>query len=182
MGTRDDLVAAGVTLLERDGLNALSLRAIASESGVSHGAPRRYFPSYGTLLAAIARRGVEDLDVLLTPALADDDPASAMRRAAHCYVDFAFTRPEMFTLITRHALLDGEGGRLRDITQPWFARLAVLVREATGDDDPHRPPALWAGVHGVAVLFSRRADRAVTPQRLRPEATLEFLLDAVLRA
>lgn len=50
------LVDVGVELLAREGVGALSLREIARRAGVSHGAPRRHFPTHLELLSAIARR------------------------------------------------------------------------------------------------------------------------------
>ncbi|MER6694506.1 TetR/AcrR family transcriptional regulator, partial [Streptomyces minutiscleroticus] len=43
------------------GTASLGLREIARRAGVSHGAPRRYFPTHHALLPAIAHRGFADL-------------------------------------------------------------------------------------------------------------------------
>lgn len=51
---RETLVATGVEILDADGATELTLREIARRAGVSHGAPRRYFPTHNSLLAAIA--------------------------------------------------------------------------------------------------------------------------------
>ena len=42
---RETLVATGVEILDADGATELTLREIARRAGVSHGAPRRYFPT-----------------------------------------------------------------------------------------------------------------------------------------
>lgn len=55
--TRGRLVDAGVELLEEGGIAAVGLRAITRAAGVSHGAPRRHFPTHVSLLAAIADAG-----------------------------------------------------------------------------------------------------------------------------
>lgn len=60
-GLRSRLVDVGVELVTAEGVQALSLREIARRAGVSHGAPRRYFPTHLELLSAIARRGFEEL-------------------------------------------------------------------------------------------------------------------------
>jgi AcrR family transcriptional regulator len=156
--TRAHLVQVGVETLEAGGLEALSLRTIARRAGVSHGAPRRYFPTYAALLGAIARAGVDDLDRMLTPALAAADDLAGLREAAAVCVDFARDRPEMFALIGRHDLLEGAGGHLREVTAPWFLALGAALGRCLG-----RPPtdaetiAAWAGVQGLAQLVSRRA-------------------------
>ncbi len=174
MSARDRLVTVGTELLEEHGLAGISLRSIAAAAGVSHGAPRRHFPTYGALLAAIARRALEELDEQVGPALAADDVAAAAR----AYLDFARRRPEVFALVARHDLLEGAGGNLREITGRWFADLgAALARRG---DRPGRTPApeevlaLWSGVHGLAALTSRRA---TDPTGVDPERALEVLLE-----
>ena len=54
------LDAAERTVRER-GVQALSLRELAREIGVSHGAPRRHFPDRQALLDALAESGFERL-------------------------------------------------------------------------------------------------------------------------
>ena len=54
------LAAAQQTVRER-GVAALSLRELAREVGVSHGAPRRHFPDRQALLDALAEDGFERL-------------------------------------------------------------------------------------------------------------------------
>ncbi|MEU0061112.1 helix-turn-helix domain-containing protein, partial [Streptomyces sp. NPDC006334] len=43
---RTRLVDVGVELLAEQGVDALTLREIARRAGVSHGAPRRHFPTH----------------------------------------------------------------------------------------------------------------------------------------
>src|ERR1700744_1569393 len=52
------LVAAERTVRER-GVQELSLRELAREVGVSHGAPRRHFPDRQALLDALGESGFE---------------------------------------------------------------------------------------------------------------------------
>lgn len=177
---RDDLVATGTELLESDGLASLSLRRIAREAGVTHGAPRYHFPTYESLLAAIARRGVEDLDTDLAPCLADPDPREAVHRAARAYFAFAVRRPEMFELILRHDLLNRAGGNLRELTLPWFTGLQKALARIDGDESPTRALALWAGVHGVAALAARGTTEPIREEGLDIPAALTCLLDALI--
>ena len=65
-------------------------------------------------LAAVARRGIEDLDklvVLIVDGLGVDEPTLALITACRILVDFEIARPAMFELIARHDLLDGAGWR-----------------------------------------------------------------------
>ncbi|UGT61224.1 TetR/AcrR family transcriptional regulator [Nocardia asteroides] len=141
--TRSALVRAGVELLEETGSADLGLRAIARRAGVSHGAPRRWFPTHRLLLAAVAEEGLRDLGWQLSATA--DGGIAAMARA---YVAFARERPAMFTLIFRHDLLVGSGAELRTVSRPLFAWFTGLV----GDEET--AAALWVGMHGIAVLAS----------------------------
>lgn len=183
---RDRLVSAGVAILDRDGPAELSLRAITRAVGVSHGAPRRYFPTHNSLLAAIAATGLADLADLLAPHWSAPEPAAErLGRIARAYVDFARRRPAMFELIFRHDLLDGAGARLRETSLPLFDGVFGLVREARppsdgADDARTRALALWANVHGLAVLAARGGLGLVAPDA-DPAALLAPIVATHLR-
>ncbi|GIL26065.1 TetR/AcrR family transcriptional regulator [Actinocatenispora comari] len=158
---RDRLVDAGVELVCADGAESVGLREIARRAGVSHGAPRRYFPTHRSLLAAIARRGFTELADRIA---ADTDPSTPARQqlatAAHTYVRYARERPGMFELMFRHDLLRGEAGAaggppLRETSMPLFHHLVALVQAHRPRHDPPAAVvaiALWTNVHGVAQL------------------------------
>ncbi|MEV0897846.1 TetR/AcrR family transcriptional regulator [Actinoplanes sp. NPDC049802] len=156
-GLRARLVQAGVELLQTEGHTALSLREIARRAGVSHGAPRRYFPTHLSLLSAIARAGLADLADEIDAALAAAPPAPRARIAAlaQAYIGFASTRRGMFELMFRHDLLQSGYLGLREASLPLFRLLTGLVAEARpGASQPAEITAgvLWAAVHGMAEL------------------------------
>ncbi|ONI67455.1 TetR family transcriptional regulator [Kribbella sp. ALI-6-A] len=150
---RERLVVAGVELLEQDGAAALSLRAITRRVGVSHGAPRRYFPTHNSLLAAIAATGLADLAARLT-APATGEPRARLVELGRRYLAFAAERPAMFELIFRHDLLEGAGGNLRATTLPLTETLTSVVAAAVPEvpDAAERTVGLWTNLHGLAVL------------------------------
>ncbi|WP_336084437.1 TetR/AcrR family transcriptional regulator [Nocardia sp. SSK8] len=162
---RERLIDTGVELLERDGVGQLGLRAIARAAGVSHGAPRRWFPTHAALLAAIAARGFADLIARFARAAPDADPPARLRAMALVYVDFAVTRPEMFTLMFRHDLLAGSGENLRGTTQPLYRRIVELVAAAgAGAQAPRRALALWTNIHGLATVAANHTLEVVAPE------------------
>ncbi|GAB2563062.1 TetR/AcrR family transcriptional regulator [Kribbella endophytica] len=163
---RDRLVLAGVELLEEEGLAALSLRAITRRVGVSHGAPRRYFPTHNSLLAAIAATGLADLAGRLTRS-ADGAARDQLIELGRRYLSFAAERPAMFELIFRHDLLEGAGGNLRTTTLPLFESLTRIIATVTPDDAAERTVALWTNLHGLAVLRATKAlDLILDPAHL----------------
>lgn len=158
--TREALVRAGVDLLEETGSTEIGLREIARRAGVSHGAPRRWFPTHKALLGAIAEVGLRDLARTLTEAGETAD----ITGWARAYIEFAGSRPAMFTLIFRHDLLEGSGAGLRSVSKPLFDRLLTRVRADHPVPDPlTTATALWVGVHGIAVLSGTGALTLAAP-------------------
>ncbi|MFG3053971.1 TetR/AcrR family transcriptional regulator [Kitasatospora sp. NPDC048239] len=168
-GLRARLVAAGVDLVTREGVHALTLREIARHAGVSHGAPRRHFATHVELLSAIARQGFAELAtaVGLAGQGADDgtDPRTRIAALSRGYLDFAAANPGMFELMFRHDLLEDSGLGLRQTTLPLFetlVRLVAAVRPPSGAEPPVVAAALWANLHGLAQLRSWGALRLAT--------------------
>lgn len=171
---RERLIDVGVDLVLSEGTAALGLREIARRAGVSHGAPRRHFPTHHSLLSAIARRGFADLGARFAAASARTGSPREQVRALGCaYVGYALEHRGMFELMFRHDLLDSERAentgeevteeegagqqrpRLRESTVPLFRLLVGLVSRYRTDADPEViAAALWANLHGVAQLWA----------------------------
>ncbi|MEU1007698.1 TetR/AcrR family transcriptional regulator [Streptomyces sp. NPDC005890] len=161
-GLQARLVDVGVELLAAEGPQALTLREIARRAGVSHGAPRRYFPTHRDLLSAIARRGFAELAGRAHAALEREagGPRARVAALARTYLEFARERPGMYELMFRHDLLEsGESGLgLRETSLPLFSLLADLIGAADPAADARRvAAALWANLHGIAQLWRWRS-------------------------
>ncbi|QQM39089.1 TetR/AcrR family transcriptional regulator [Streptomyces liliifuscus] len=167
-GLRARLVAVGVDLVTREGAQALSLREIARRAGVSHGAPRRYFPTHLELLSAIAHEGFAELGAEVAdelrggqgpgdgeePGSGDDDPRAQLAALARIYVDFALSHRGMYELMFRHDLLESNNLGLRETSLPLFNSLVDLVSRVRPDvRAPDVAGALWANLHGIAQLW-----------------------------
>ncbi|MFF5933544.1 TetR/AcrR family transcriptional regulator [Streptomyces sp. NPDC012508] len=156
------LIDAGVELVHMEGAQALSLREIARRAGVSHGAPRRYFPTHLDLLSAIAREGFAELATRIAAAVGEEaetrDGARAQLDAlARVHLDFALTRRGMYELMFRHDLLESGRLGLRETSLPLFDLLGRLVARARPGAAPEPTvvaAALWANLHGIAQLWA----------------------------
>ena len=62
---RTVLLDQAESAIREGGIDALSLRELAREAGVSHGAPRSHFIDRGALLDALAERGFLRLSELI---------------------------------------------------------------------------------------------------------------------
>ena len=157
LGLRERLVATGVALVAEQGSSAISLREIARRAGVSHGAPRRHFPTHQALLAAIAGQGYRDLAVRIQAGDPGTDPVHRVHALGLGFVDFAIANRGMFELMFRHDLLRGNDIGLRQESLPLFRHLVELVAEARADLEPPQRTvvagALWANLHGIAQLW-----------------------------
>ncbi|MFE1903936.1 TetR/AcrR family transcriptional regulator [Streptomyces gardneri] len=200
-GLRGRLVRAGVELVNAEGAQALSLREIARRAGVSHGAPRRYFPTHLDLLSAIARQGFAELaDRLAEEDREDAGPRERIAILARVYLAYAETRRGMYELMFRHDLLESGRLGLRETSLPLFAHLTALVARATEEPGPGPHPtgdpalssgmaspgdaalragALWANLHGIAQLWHWGSLRLATGGT-DPAPLLAAALDAHL--
>src|SRR5688500_11230764 len=91
---RTALLSRAEETLERTGIAGLSLRELAREVGVSHGAPRRHFADKDALLTALAEDGFGRLGAALAAAAASGGSfADRLLATAHAYVGCAITHP-----------------------------------------------------------------------------------------
>ncbi|MFE7840840.1 TetR/AcrR family transcriptional regulator [Streptomyces sp. NPDC057474] len=156
-GLRSRLVDVGVELVTAEGVQALSLREIARRAGVSHGAPRRHFPTHLELLSAIARRGFEELAGKGVAAIGDGtaSPREQIATLGRVYLDFALTNRGMHELMFRHDLLESNELGLRGASLPVFSLLVDLVGRARPDADARLVAgALLANLYGIAQLWT----------------------------
>lgn len=169
-GTRERLLEAAREVVARDGLEGLTLRAIARHAGLSHGAPLRHFPSLASLLAAVAASGFARLVAMIDGALTTAEAASRRQRgrkltateriavAGQAYIDFALAEPGVFAVTFRPERVDVADPGYQTQGLRSFTQLVDLVRDAQAEGwHPDQPAdelaaVLWAHVHGLAEL------------------------------
>ncbi|WP_420867454.1 TetR/AcrR family transcriptional regulator [Actinomadura bangladeshensis] len=87
-------------VLRERGLDGLSLRKLAREAGVGHGAPRKHFIDRNALLDALAERGFVRLaDEIQQAASHAPDHAHALHAVGSAYVRFAVKEPALLDLM-----------------------------------------------------------------------------------
>jgi AcrR family transcriptional regulator len=154
---RDALVRAGRTILENDGLAALSLRRAARTAGVSPAAPYHHFPDKRALLDASATQGVDALTSAMETRMAEEtDPNARLDASGVGYVAFAVENPALFQLmfsareleLSSNAALMKAGERAYAVLQA-----AVAATSPDGAASPLVCLRLWALVHGIAKLL-----------------------------
>jgi len=160
---RAAVLRAASELLERKGIDGLSLRDVARQAGVSHNAPYRHFPSRGALLAALAGEGFERFRSELEAA----ERAGGLRARGEAYVHFALARPQLFRLMFGPGV--GEDANLRAQAGLAFGGLREAITSHAGQEAPFAALAAWALVHGLShlLLDQKIAGASREPAQLR---------------
>lgn len=96
---RDRLVAAGIRLMERDGLAALSARSITSEAGTSTMALYTHLGGMPGLVDAIAVEVFLGFTQVLTEVPKTDDPVADFLSMGLAYHQYALANPARYQLI-----------------------------------------------------------------------------------
>src|SRR2546429_2783174 len=87
---REAMLRAAERILERDGIQGLTLRAAAREAGVSHAAPMNHFGDIRGLLSELAAVGFERFRVAMLADVRDGgSPAVRLEALGRGYVRFA---------------------------------------------------------------------------------------------
>src|ERR1700736_4924357 len=125
---RDALLKAAETVLERDGLQGLTLRAVAREAGVSHAAPAHHFGDLTGLVSELAAIGFRQFNAAMVAAGASGTSLveKAMARAK-AYVAYAQAHPGMYSLMFRNERLDMTRPSLHEAATASFQGLANSV-------------------------------------------------------
>lgn len=156
---RDRLCAAAERLFAEHGPDAVTMRQLAAELGVSPMTPYRYFQDKEAILAAVRIAGFERFATALEAARASGKSARAKAAAVgEAYASFAFDHPHtyklMFDLNQPMDLADDAlvaASRRAHATMSGWVEDQVEAGEMQGD--PETIGAMfWAATHGVVVL------------------------------
>ncbi|MDB5500989.1 MAG: Transcriptional regulator [Tardiphaga sp.] len=159
---RGALLKAAEMVLERDGLQGLTLRAVAREAGVSHAAPTHHFGDLIGLVSELAAVGFRRFNAAMRAAgeTGTTPMESALARAT-AYLAYARARPGMYKLMFSTERLDMTRPALREAAEASFAGLASVVgtqhsgNVATDDLTPDQAAHIartWSLVHGFTML------------------------------
>ncbi len=167
---RSALLAAAERTVRERGVENLSLRELAREIGVSHGAPRRHFPGRQALLDALAETGFERLGAQLRAAAdrAGDEFQPRLEATATAYIRFATANPALLDLMfaSKHRATEPS---LHEAMERAFSVMIdlILQGQAIGRLQPGDPErvglVLFSTIQGIAALLTAGM---ITPDQL----------------
>jgi len=177
----DAIVDRAVAAVDADGVDALSLRSLARDLGVSAPALYDHIASKGDLLRRVAAVGYAELAGRWSD-LDADDPEAWIRASSHAYVAFALERPGLFAVMFRFrpAFVQGPGEVEDEAATAVFEQALDVVRDAVAAgtlqaaDPVELALGLWAAVHGVATVL------ALSPEMGEARWLVDLVIDGLL--
>ncbi|MDR5752787.1 MULTISPECIES: TetR/AcrR family transcriptional regulator [unclassified Caballeronia] len=162
----DALLRAAETVLQRDGLKGLTLRAIAREAGVSHTAPQHHFGDTAGVLSELAASGHLRLAATMATKAAAAGGVERGKAIARGYIEFAVANPDLFRLMSRNELLDPDRPSLVEARRTSARGLAGVFDIAPKEPQTGtrafgalnaaqaiKMTAAWGQIHGLASLL-----------------------------
>jgi AcrR family transcriptional regulator len=156
-------IEAALRIIDAHGVEALSMRDIARELGVSHQAPYKHFASRDHILAEIMRREYSAFAHYLDANAASGAPQQRMRNMGAAYLAYAAEHPKRYRLMfetplpncEQHPALSAEAHHALGLLRACLASLphhrsadaALIERDAV---------FIWSTLHGYATLLHTR--------------------------
>lgn len=185
--SRDAIVATARRLLAADGLEALSLRRVARELGVTAPALYAHVDDKLALLRAVAEGEFARLAERFETAAGAPDPLARIRANARAYVGYARENPELFRVmfLFRPRLTAVPRGDELPLATRTFEAGAAAVAEASAAGAIRRADpllaslALWTAIHGLASVFLLGVELGAEQEERLVDCVIESLLEGL---
>lgn len=182
---RRALLNAADAILERSGPEALSLRAVAREAGVSPAAPYHHFKDKDELILAVAREGFQKLKTAIAEKRASTAPGTERSSdMGLAYIKFALTHPALYRVMYDCArrvdtFPDDSAQSESGFQTVWRAAQALGGPEVSETDVHLGAIAGWCLIHGLAEMRGFAQFKALKEQLGGEEAFLRGVLEHV---
>ncbi len=183
---RTVLLEQAEAVLRERGIDALSLRELAREAGVSHGAPRSHFIDRGALLDALAERGFVRLADEVREAASSapgNDYACILHAAGSAYLAFALREPTLLDVMFA-AKADGPSEAVSSAAERLFDTLTGIMSAGveagaySARDVGRLTLLLGTTMHGIAAFVASQRITAPQGEALLHDAITLFIAGA----
>lgn len=182
-GLRYALIQAALRDVERGGPEAISIKALAKELGVSQPAPYRHFPDREALLAAVTAEALRQFSAMLREAMAKPSKSSKLSRLARATLDFGLQRNGVYRLMfaSRTMACAPKGSELHEAAMETFALvIEALEAPAVGYLRERHALKIWAALHGVVMLAEQGLLTGQVAHTTREELVEDFVSETRL--
>jgi len=154
---RQTLVEAALEILKEQGIESLSLRAIAKKTNVSQAAPYSHFRDKNDLLAAVAESGFQSLALQMADdAIGIKNVQKQIERLIISYIYFAIEHKSLFQLMFSRELSEMKNYPTLAMTAGKNYSListALSRRKNSKEDTRFLTVAIWSLCHGLTSLI-----------------------------
>lgn len=187
---REALLCAATDLIRTQGLEALSMRKLADQVGVSRMAPYHHFKDKNALLCAIAEAGFQQQDAAVCTLMeqhADLKHPELFEQYVLAYIHFAHSHAETYDLMYgRDIWKAGEPTEsLKQISKQSFRHWVNWIETLQdaglfSQDEPalRIAQSTWAALHGLCRLFNDGVYVDTTDLNSIARTTVNLLLRA----
>lgn len=165
---KQELLFAGLKIIDENGINNLSLRKAAAMCGVSHAAPKSHFQNKEEFEKAIKNHVTEKLTEYLQEVIEQNTERNYLiRDMGRAFVRFFHDYPQGFSLIVNQKEIDIKLSET-EIEQSNYAPFQIFVEQASvvlqergipKEQLPEKILELWALVTGLAGISVMRGFR-----------------------
>jgi AcrR family transcriptional regulator len=180
---KSQVVSKSLTFLEKDEIQSLSLRKIASQIGVTHQAPYHYFKSKKDLIEELQLHAYRELTQRYEKILLNiDEPGRAFQSLGIEYINLCIKRPGYFKAIS---VQNGEGKELKSEIKKCVGIMDTIIRRFTqssnkGISAEKLKVTCWSCGHGFSSLYLN-GQISIPKNKLRNyiEEYTQFLTDLI---
>ena len=129
---REELIDRACIMIEANGLEGLSLRALARDLGVSPAAPSRHFKNRSDLLQMIAKDGYKKLIEATLSSVQEQDipPLEKMENMTKAFVLWVFDNKTMYKTLLHQDIISKADEELSTLLKFFTDVLKTLIEEA----------------------------------------------------
>lgn len=160
---KNELIEAGIALINEEGLSGFSLRKVAAKCSVSNAAPYSHFNCVADLIAAMGEHVTDQfMEKLRASIRGREDSSEATKLLGNAYIDFFAENPQYFQFLFYHSGLKINMDQESSNDYPPFALFRATAyrlfrRQGLPEESyKERLAALWSSVHGIASLLSAK--------------------------
>ncbi len=182
---REKILEEAIGILYRDGVERVTMRALASALDYSPATLYRHFRSKHELIREVALQGFARLEEAVEASATVEDPAEAVADSMRRYIDFGLTNPQLYRLMFQEFPVESYSEReLAHFGLLWAFGRSLHARGIEAGVFPPVDPdtetsMTWSTMHGfVQLALSQRLPNPAGDGTRR----LRVLRDAVVES
>ena len=173
-------------IVDKQGLEKLSLREVARKLGVSHQAPYRHFPSREHLHAEMVRRAFDDFARYLDRRDPGETPEEDLRNMGIAYLNYSMKHPLYYRLMFNSAVPDKQcHPEMMKSSEFAFNMLVEGIRRVHEVHFPDQVDErsekdaffIWFSLHGLCSILESQVLQAMRSDPARQAEVIDSIFE-----